>query len=404
MMLLTTPETAKPSTRNFDEDHDRSTHEPVVLRCSGTADLLAALPFLTGFTAQDSLFLVLFSGSRSGSVVRFDLPAENGPETLKMLDVVGQVMSETGFGSTRPAAIIQTSTTFTQAGGPPFRRFAKMLRRHFERQGWALREIAVVAPDGWAGLLEQPPIQRPLSEIEASPIRDRAREVTGDPRDIEELASLPEPDPKRAANILTKLAELDQRDAPWVDPSDTVDGLPAWLHGVARVAGACFEARSELPEPRLCARLISATEHPASWLVVLVAATVRPEFAIEAAADMDPVRLTQPPIDTEDGWSLRGLLAAFSKTPPDARKLEQTIAAASEIAAHAPHARRPGLLAFLAWAWWMLGLQSVALALIKDGTEIDGDYPIARMVAHLVETPPIWVVRGTLAPSGSDQR
>src|SRR5690606_7463560 len=59
--------------------HDRGmtpslTATPEIIKCRTTADFLAALPLLVGFTATNSIFIVLFSGKAAGRTIRLDLP------------------------------------------------------------------------------------------------------------------------------------------------------------------------------------------------------------------------------------------------------------------------------------------------------------------------------------------
>lgn len=388
---------------------------PTVLHCHSTADFLAAMPFFTGFTAENSLFIVVFTGARAGCSMRVDLPEqETGPDAAALLDAVCELIDGTGDGPGRPAVVITTERTFAESGGAPWRRFAGELRRRFKRRGWPLRELAVIAPDGWAGLLDArtPRRGRPLAEIGASPVVAAASDAVGArPLPLEDAGALPSPDPQREAAVVARLAELDRREAERHPTEETTTGPPAWLHGVARVAGACFDqSRGELPEPRLCARLIRAAELPESWLVVLLTAVTRPEFVIEVAGKIDESRFIRTPVDIDApgpsdtdapgaeplasaGWSIRRLLASLSQTRPDSAKLSRAVEVLSEIAAHAPRSRRPGVLAMLAWAWWMTGLQSVAGRIVVDARAIDDRNELVLMVERLVDAPAEWTAR-----------
>jgi len=374
---------------------------PSVLRCDGTADFLATIPYLAGFTASDSLFLVLFRGRRAKNAIRLDLPESPGRATSDFLDALCGLVRETGLGEERPAIVIMCERGFAESGGPPWHRLAKQIRRRFAREGWSLREAAVIAPDGWAALLDplEPMRRRSLDEIRRSPIGAEARERVGEPRPLGEVGALPEPEPRRAAAIVGALADLDRREADRRQMSETSDGPPGWLHGTARAAGECFDPASA-PDPRLCARLLRATESAGGWLAVLLVAVTRPEFVIDLAERNDAVDFADPPVDAPSGWSIRRMLAAFSTVDPEAAKLRRAIAVLSDIAGHAPPARRTGILALLAWAWWMLGLQSVATPLIDQALEAAPEHELARMVGRLVSAPPAWSSRP--APAGSE--
>ena len=388
---------------------------PQVLRCSGTADFLAALPFITGFTADDSLILVLFSGRRASNAVRFNLPEKSDPRgVIPLIDAICTMLVETGAGAERPAVVLTCTETFAAAGGVPWRRFARILQRRIRHEGWELREFAVVAPDGWAGLLdsEERGLRRPLDEIRQSPVAAQARETEGDPRRLDELGLLPEADPIRSSAVLAQLAELDRCAS---GPTSYEPSAP-WRHGVARLAESCFGSE-DLADPRelearLCARLIRASESSETWLVVALTA-VEPWEAVVgllesvAAAYPGPLptELPTPESNTNgDGEfpapSIRLILSVTSEVLPDPVRLDRVISVLGEVAAHAPQTRRSGLLALLAWCWWIRGLQTVAVRLAEESLEIDAQNPVGQMVDRLVATPPRWLIgRFPFAPA-----
>jgi hypothetical protein len=149
-----------------------------VLRCAGTADFLAVLPFLTGFTDENSLFVVLFRGVRGEDVIRIDLPAPDDRVAERaLLTTLIEVLRVTGSGAESPAVVCATARSFEQCGGVPFLRLLRKIERRCVTEGWRLRELAVVASDGWAALLSADPLaQRNLDEIAASPLAVEASE------------------------------------------------------------------------------------------------------------------------------------------------------------------------------------------------------------------------------------
>ncbi|MBN9611985.1 MAG: DUF4192 family protein [Actinobacteria bacterium] len=366
-----------------------------MLRCTTTADFLAALPFLAGFTAQNSLFLVLFSGKRANRAIRMDLPdPDDARASVALLDGICELLSETGAGTERPAVVISSSQSFAEAGGAPWREFARLLRRRFRREGWSLRELAVVAPDAWTGLLdpEAPRHGRSLNEIAASPVGAQAAEAVPAPRDIDRFGELSEPDAERAAAVLGRLAELDLRErrrasAAEAQPDQT--HALVWVHGLVRVASACFTG-TELPEPRLAARLIAAAEVPDRWLVLALVTVCTPEFVTQFAEDLGPARLADSAQTSSSG--IGRILAVLAQSRPDPTALHRIIDVLGDTAAHAPSARRAGLLALLAWAWWLLGMSSVADRLLRDAGRIDADHELTHVVAEVTSSPPGWLL------------
>lgn len=374
---------------------------PTVVRCATTADFLAALPFLTGFTAENSLFIVFFSGSQAGPVARLDLPPKDSTEaTRSLLDAICQILGESGAGPAGAALVISSRRTFAETRGLPWSSFAKLLKRRFRRERWPLRELAVIAPDGWAGMLgPRAGEQRPLSEIDASPIVAEAAAAGPDPAPIERLGELPEHDPERAAAIAEHLEALDRRESERLARrparADRPEN-PLRLHGTARVAEACFAAGDGPPEARLCARLARATEDPDQWLVLALTALTRAEFVIALAEDRELGRIVALPIEAEHdaggsaGWSIEAVLFSLSHEAPDPARLRKTIAVLSDIAAQAPESRRSGVLTLLAWAWWMRGLATVSHRLVEQALALDPEHALAQMVGRLNRCAPPW--------------
>lgn len=191
----------------------RTADDRRIVRCASSADFLAALPQLTGFTADDSVFVVLFTGKRAENAIRFDLPADDDPrETLTLLDVMSDIVGRTAtaLGDTSPAVVITSSRSFAECGGAPSRAFARQLKRRLARDGLRLRDLCCVGSDAWVSLLDPgaPRLGRPLSEIRESPISLEAA-VHGRPApDLAELGRLPEPDPSVTRDVSALLDRL----------------------------------------------------------------------------------------------------------------------------------------------------------------------------------------------------
>ena len=197
-----------------------------------------------------------------------------------------------------------------------------------------------------------------------------------------------------------------RQSAPALGASRRASAPPIWLHGTARLAGVCLDQAEGSPplEPRLCARLIRAAECSDRWLILALTSVTRAEFVIGLAEDAEPADFVDVPIDMDAArgrpharrgyraarWSIHALLSSLATEIPDPGKLRRAIAVLEDIAAHAPEPRRPGLLALLSWAWWMLGLQSVAARILDEALRIDPAHELSLMVSRLGETPPLW--------------
>lgn len=198
-----------PSSTNA-QAHDRPVQ---TLRCKNTADLLAALPLLTRFTATNSLYIVCFLGNRGGSLMRIDLPvSEARVEISRFVEALVRLLVDSGAGAAGPALIISTAEQFSSSGQAPRSRLAREVKRRIRREGWRLRDLAVLAPNGWCGMLgAETGTQQPLSEIEHSPIAAVVSPREHAPLDLHEVGKLSPADPDRKAAVEALLDELTQR-------------------------------------------------------------------------------------------------------------------------------------------------------------------------------------------------
>lgn len=410
------------------------TTEPQVLRCENTADFLAALPTLTGFTAENSLFVVCFQGDRGGNVMRINLPDSDDPSTTKdFLDFIVSLLRQTGAGKEGPAAVITTSLSFAAAPPIPRGRLARQLKRCFQREGWRLRELAVVASDGWCGLLhDSTGIARPLSEIEQSPVSMRVKDRAQPIMNLASVGELPEADPGRTESVEFHLKQLHQRRlAGSTHPASSMpreDRALLNIRQAARIADVCFAApprggtgpavtvpaRRAAParpsegtmaaEPhkghqtpeRLLAKLIDAVQTQTGWLVCVLTALTRAEFVVDMAhetgadrfTDIHVERLPGTRLGAREGWNIRHLLTSLAHEMPPREKLRRVIAVTEDAIAHAPGEFQPPLFAMLAWAWWAIGMQSVATRIVARGLSTAPTHELLLMVQQLCEAPP----------------
>lgn len=374
-----------------------------LLRCSSTADFLAALPFATGFTDHNSLFIALFRGRRTSDILRVELPSPEAPDEQvePLLDGLMQLLQDSGAGASHPALVITTAQSFAERRGVPYLRFARRIQRRMRREGWRLRELAVVASDGWAALLsDQPRKKRKLDEITKSAVVSVARESREDPSALDSLSALPERDESRARHIATKIAEVSNRrqalGAGFEAETDSVFTVSA----AARVAEACFnpDLQCEEPaDPRLIARLIDAAQSPSLWFAITLTALTRAEFVEKLAVDDDTSgqfvgisfsAVEAQPSDALHRPTMQQMLAAVSQEAPDVGRLRQVAEVVADAASHAPERHRPAVLALLAWVWWMLGMQSVAQKFVAQSHELCASHESTQMVESLISHPP----------------
>lgn len=380
-----------------------------VLRCSTTADFLAALPLLTGFTDENSLFIVLFQGRRGGNVLRMDLPETQSRRDIHaLLDGIIALMNETGAGEQGPAIVVTTSQRFAETSGPPWGRLAHQLKRRFHHEGWRLRELAIVADDGWCGLLDDHDgARRPLSEISESKFATSTQRRGSIFTPLSSIGELPLPDPTRTVAVAAHLKTLQQRrELRGLAPGEIYSSN--WIRKLTGLAEACFSVTRpssdgpkkvsslELLSTKQLAQFVDAAQSQTTWLIFVLTALTRAEFVVSVALETGIDRLTNIRVrdasravhGTRESWSIQHLLHSLSHELPDREKLRSAVRVLNDAIAHAPRTMSPPLFAFLAWAWWMLGMQSVAARMIARSLEVQPDHELSLMTRDLIAHPP----------------
>ncbi|GAA2837585.1 uncharacterized protein DUF4192 [Leucobacter komagatae] len=152
--------------------------EPTILKATSSADFLAALPRLTGMTAPESLFVVLFDGKRTIGSARVDLPErleeqlnDPGPELEAWLR---QVVSIVNNGNP-VVVVVQTRHRITKRPETSPQGVLKaVLTDILAATGITLRDALLQGSDGWASFADG--AERPdlnwLDEIQQSPLHD----------------------------------------------------------------------------------------------------------------------------------------------------------------------------------------------------------------------------------------
>lgn len=388
-----------------------------VVRCRGAADFLAALPHLTGFTATDSMFVISFVGARSGSAVRIDLPESEDPgETLSLLDFVSDLALDLASqqGSAVAVAIVITSSaSFSADDGPPWHRLARRVERRMRRDGIEVRELCIVAADGWVSLFEPgaPRTGRALSEIAESPVARGALRHAAPPVDLSRLGEIPDASLARAAAVARSLeqhAPLHFPDSERVPPQSSESGniSDEYLAWIAEAGAMARELRGSAPiTADASALLIRNAAHSDRWLIIALGLLTRPEFPAELAAELPVGKFSRIPIDfpadqafpagqstaspprSQLGWSMYRILNSVCPEFAEQGRLRGVCDRLIETIAATPEPLRPGLLCLSAWIWWLYGNQTVARRHVHEALAIDESHELARMVHRLTSKP-----------------
>lgn len=146
--------------------------EPTILKATSSADFLAALPRLTGMTAPESCFVVLFNGKRTLGAARIDLPPleqleRPGDEIAAWLRQVAEI----ALKGDAVAVVVQTEAQLSKQ--PVYGALTGVLADVLHAAGASVRDALAVGSDGWASFVGTNfPELHSLDEIQQSPLYD----------------------------------------------------------------------------------------------------------------------------------------------------------------------------------------------------------------------------------------
>ncbi|NQX06565.1 DUF4192 family protein [Rathayibacter sp. VKM Ac-2856] len=365
--------------------------EPEILRASGLADLLAAVPSMIGVQPDDALVVVPFLGNRAGGGFRFPLPARLRRAEIDQLAGRCVRFAASMPRATAVLAIVYTRQTYADARGVPLLDLGRAVLRRLERTDLGIVDVACVAGDGWGRYTSTVETRepRPLAEIEGSETGILARAAAPEPLDATALAVLP------------KVSDADRAIAaaivrhPAAGVRDVVGLVERWLHGP--------------PAPRQEAALIQVLQSPPLRDQTTLQIALGSGSAIEerrrqrdlevemarSSRTMDEVVQEQAEAGPTDAHDLASASLMMGTGPcPDLERVEQATARLARAAALAPVSARPPVLTVLAWCWWALGVSTVAARHLEEALRIDPHYSMAKLYWTVFEmrAVPDWAI------------
>lgn len=353
---MTTTHTA-PSTSTIHNADAEAVAPPELIRCETTADFLAALPRLVGFTATNSLFIVFFNGKRSSASLRVDLPARRDQGSVtRYLDELCDLINDhkSAHGESAPVAVISSAEAFAESvartGSAPWQYFATRLERRLAREGSPARELCLIAPDGWMSYHDPaaPRLGRPLSELAESSAAGKENIPT-----LRDLGGFPDASGPEIAQVSVAFAEF----------SDTDPVGPDLEYAVTQV----FTVTDATP--LAAARTIHTLSKRAGWTQVVEELAISAEGALAGEASRRSLGPTPATEEQVTVW--RAAMARLRTASIQLTKLVPL----------APPATKPALISLSALAWRFRGLQSVAQRQITEALQLD-EYSAFAMAAR----------------------
>lgn len=369
-----------------------------IIKAATAADFLSLLPALTGYTPARSLALVPFSASRTLGVMRVDLPEPGSPEMdSTAATLIGMVCKLADADAVTP--VVYTDLPFAAPDGSiVFESLVQALLAKADACGLRVTDALCVASDGWGSYLDSqcPPGGRPLGELGDSEIlQELPAELRSLSRDQLAGAELPVADLAEKERVARALGALDHAvrivcgddSAPPADDSDPVD--IAGLDPMALAAACALDDVPALFEDALEWDAANLRPFDAAALIWCLSRPALRDVALSqwcAGIDAGDAAMAAQ-LDWEGGQEYPAHLAAHmwgEGARPDPERLERALSLARHLAAAAPRASRPGVLAGAAWLAWALGRSTHASWYVDRAIEIEPDHGLSGIIATFV--------------------
>ena len=376
------------------------------VRCRTTSDIVAAAPYVLGFTVRNSLVLLLISDSTGRGAVRLKLPnpataqAPLAPTDVAEIAECAAGVVEHLTDVDAVAVLLYADDTITH---PDAHRHALLLRRvirAIQATRKAVPHAAIVNATHWANVHEPADTGwggSPLHEVSSNRVALECLATLEQPlRDLDSAALLPAPDPHTQRELEAVLAR-----APLRPRERTTPGVR--LARVREVQWLLLELLEDAPLASLtdtAARWIRAVHAEEHWLnaaTALLSSHRVWEALLTRCREQHRLTIREGLAFTPEGRlrseeervaayvSMFGTLSEY--TPHHTRIAEVTTRLAT-LSAHCPARLRAPIEALRALAWWARGMTSVAESILDAalaGTESGSAHSVpVRAVSALL--------------------
>ncbi|MBS1697454.1 MAG: DUF4192 family protein [Actinobacteria bacterium] len=373
-----------------------------IVHAAGAAELLAAIPVLTGFTPRDSVVLLPFRRSRTAGALRFDLPRAAPARPPDEASTAAEFAATAiGLACRVPETDALAIAVYTD-GEPgrdealPAAALVTELMRRAEACGLHMVEALHVGTGHWSDYREPLAAPHPLSEVpEPPPVPG----FVGPAPDQLSGVELPTAGLLAAESVGRALLALErvlgpagpQRTAPppggRVDPRAheaalLLDDLPSFLEEVLDTP--------ETPSPFATATLVWILNRPALRDVALVQWASSIDHGDRALA----AQLCHSATGCDVPDDLGGILIGHGPCP-DRDRLGVALTLVRHIVSLAPRDARGGPLAAAAWLSWAIGRSTHAARYLDQAQEADPELSFAQLMRAVVDAGmlPDWAFR-----------
>ncbi len=381
-----------------------------IVHASGAAELLAAIPVLTGFRPRDSLVLLPFRGSRTAGALRFDLPAPSGegagPSAEEFAATAVGLACRVPDTDAVAIAVYADPALRADAGGTPAapgRPAAELVTELMQRAeacGLRIVEALHVGADEWSDYRDPSAEPHPLADVPPAP---EVPGFAGPAPDQLGGTELPAPGLLETESVGRALLAVERVLGPAgparkppdgsapIDPRAheavlMLDDLPSFL-----------EESLNAPEtlsPFATAALIWILNRPALRDVALVQWARSIDHGDAALAAQLSFRELGTQVPEDVGGTMIG------RGPrPDADRLGVALTLVRRTIALAPRPARGGPLAAAAWLSWATGRSTHAAHYLELLDGIDPELSFGQLLRAVVDAGmlPDWVFRAATA-------
>ncbi|MFB7844069.1 DUF4192 family protein [Microbacterium sp. NPDC056052] len=356
-----------------------------IVHAAGAAELLAAIPVLTGFTPRDSVVLLPFRGTRTAGALRFDLPAASGPTAAEF------AATAIGLACRVPdtdalAIAVYADRAPIESGALPAATLVEELVGRAKACELRVVEALFVGGGSWADYREPISAPRPMTEVPPPP---SVPGFAGPAPDQFSGTELPSPGLFAAESVGRALLAVERvlgpagpkrRPSPTTERADPraqeaaqlLDDLPSFLEEVLD--------SPEALSPFATAALVWVLNRPALRDVALVQWASSIDRGDRALAAQLGHGLRGSAVPSDIGGILIG-----DGPRPDSDRLGVALTLVRRTIALAPRETRGGPFAAAAWLSWACGRSTHAARYLDQAQAVDPQLTFAQLLRAVVD-------------------
>lgn len=354
-----------------------------IVQASSDAEFLALVPRIAGFRPRNSLVVVLFSGRRTRSAFRVDLPRRDRTAELRRIAEFVVTTARRIPGVDRIAPIVYTDAPLAGHRAIPRRALVSAIERRAGREDLEIAGAFCVAGDGWGPYADDRRVEpRPLAEIAPGALADAPELDTGE---------------------LPRAGELDLRafDASWRSvllEGDLPDPATHLEHCLATDPDSRDLARLGVllqDDALRDALMLQAAFGSIAGEVVAERNARLSALRAERGCSMDDVVLAEIAagrLDPDD--EIDGLLLGRGRLRPDAERIERMRELLGALSVRLVERRVLNPLCMLVWLSWSVGHGTAAGHYLDLARSIDPRHGMTEVLGTLLDRVPFpeWAI------------